>query len=341
MAITLEQVVAVTGGELVGDPTALIERIAPLQQAKSNEATFLTSSKYRSALDACQAGVVLVKARDAEHVTGNAIIMDDPYVGYARLAQLLDTTPKAAEGIHPSAVIAADAVIGVGASIGANAVIESGAVIGEQAVIGANCFVGRGSRIGVKTQLWANVSVYHDVIIGDEVLIQSGAVIGSDGFGYANHRGQWIKIPQTGRVIIGHHCEIGACTTIDRGALEDTILGEGVMIDNQCQIAHNVEIGDHCAIAGGTIIAGSHKMGKYCVAGGGCVINGHISICDQVQLTGMTMVMRSIDKPGVYSSGIPAQPNLQWRKATARVMKVDEMHKKLVSLEKQVQSDKN
>lgn len=339
MAITLAEIASLTGGELRGDSDATIERIAPLQDAQHNEATFLTSSKYRSVLESCQAGVVMVKAGDAEHVNGNAIIMEDPYLGYALLAQRLDTTPKAADGIHPSAVIAADVKLGEGVSIGANAVIESGVQIGDGAVIGANCFVGKNTRIGQGTQLWANVSVYHSVTIGDEVLIQSGSVIGSDGFGYANDKGQWIKIPQTGGVVIGNKSEIGACTTIDRGALEDTIIGTGVMIDNQCQIAHNVEIGDHCAIAGGTIIAGSHKMGKYCVAGGGCVINGHITICDQVHLTGMSMVMRSIDKPGVYSSGVPVQPNKQWRKSTARVMKVDEMHKRLSRVEKQLQSD--
>jgi UDP-3-O-[3-hydroxymyristoyl] glucosamine N-acyltransferase len=201
-------------------------------------------------------------------------------------------------------------------------------------IIGAGCFIGKNSRVGCNTKLWANVTVYHEVVIGADCLIQSGTVIGADGFGYANDAGRWIKIPQLGRVIIGDRVEIGACTTIDRGAIDDTIVADGVILDNQCQVAHNVEIGENTAISGGTLLAGSLKIGKHCLIGGGSVINGHMEITDNVSITGMSMVMRPIDKAGVYSSGIPAQSNREWRRQTARVMKIDDMHKRLAQLEK-------
>ncbi|PLN16870.1 UDP-3-O-(3-hydroxymyristoyl)glucosamine N-acyltransferase, partial [Klebsiella pneumoniae] len=193
-------------------------------------------------------------------------------------------------------------------------------VLGDNVVIGAGCFVGKNTKIGAGSRLWANVTVYHEIEIGENCLIQSSTVIGADGFGYANDRGNWVKIPQLGRVIIGDRVEIGACTTIDRGALDDTVIGNGVIIDNQCQIAHNVVIGDNTAVAGGVIMAGSLKIGRYCMIGGASVINGHMEICDKVTVTGMGMVMRPISEPGVYSSGIPLQPNKAWRKTAALVM---------------------
>uniref|UniRef100_A0A3B0LXV9 UDP-3-O-(3-hydroxymyristoyl)glucosamine N-acyltransferase n=1 Tax=Arsenophonus endosymbiont of Trialeurodes vaporariorum TaxID=235567 RepID=A0A3B0LXV9_9GAMM len=253
----------------------------------------------------------------------------------------MDTTPEPAQNIHPSAVIAEDVKLGEDVAIGANAVIESGATLGNQVIIGAGCFIGKNVKIGQSTRLWANVSVYHNVEIGEQCFIQSGTVIGSDGFGYANEKGQWIKIPQLGTVIIGNNVEIGACTTIDRGALENTIIGNGVIIDNQCQIAHNVIIGDHSAIAGGVIMAGSLKIGQYCMIGGASVINGHMEICDKVTITGMGMVIRPISEQGIYSSGIPLQPNKVWRKTAALVMNINEMAKRMKALERKVFSKDN
>ncbi|MEE6067403.1 UDP-3-O-(3-hydroxymyristoyl)glucosamine N-acyltransferase, partial [Avibacterium paragallinarum] len=186
------------------------------------------------------------------------------------------------------------------------------------------------------TQLWANVNIYHQVQIGEHCLIQSGAVIGSDGFGYANDKGRWIKIPQTGTVIIGNHVEIGACTCIDRGALDATVIEDNVIIDNLCQIAHNVHIGTGTAVAGGVIMAGSLKVGRYCLIGGASVINGHMEIADKVTVTGMGMVMRPITEPGVYSSGIPLQPNKEWRKTAALTLDIDKMNKRLKAVEKKL-----
>ncbi len=282
---------------------------------------------------------MLITEADLPFCPTNALVLKDPYVGFARVAQLLDTTPQPATDIHPSAVIAADVQLGERVAIGANAVIESGVVLGDDVRIGPGCFVGKNTRLGARSRLWANVTLYHNITMGTDCLVQSGTVIGADGFGYANERGEWIKIPQLGGVTIGNRVEIGACTTIDRGALEDTRIADNVIIDNQCQIAHNVEIGYGTAVAGSTVMAGSLKVGKYCIIGGASVFNGHMEICDQATVTGMAMVMRPITEPGVYSSGIPLQTNKEWRKTAARVMRIEEMHKRLSKLEKKLDQE--
>lgn len=319
-----------------GDENIAIDAIASMANAKPGQITFLADKKYQTQLQNCQASIVVLTEESLEHWNGAALIVANPYLTYAKLAQLLDTTPLPANDIAPSAVISSQAKLGKDVAIGANAVIESGVCLGDNVIIGAGCFIGKDTIIGKNTKLWANVSVYHNVQIGENCLIQSGTVIGSDGFGYANDRGQWIKIPQLGRVIIGNNVEIGASTTIDRGALDDTIIHNGVIIDNQCQIAHNDQIGEHTAVAGGVIMAGSLKIGKYCLIGGASVINGHMEICDKVTITGMGMVMRPISKPGVYSSGIPLQDNKIWRKTASLVLHIDEMNKRLKSLEKKL-----
>ena len=277
------------------------------------------------------------KESERELCKTNVIVVNDPYVAFAKVAQALDITPAPAAAIADSASISGDATIGQNVSIGANAVIESGVVLGDDVIIGAGCFIGKNAQIGSGTKLWANVSIYHEVIIGTACLIQSSTVIGSDGFGYANEKGEWVKIPQVGSVRVGNRVEIGACTTIDRGALDDTVIEDNVILDNQLQIAHNVHIGYGSAIAGGTIVAGSTTIGKYCIIGGGCVINGHIEIVDGVTITGMGMVMRSITEKGMYSSGIPLQPNKDWRKTATRVHRIDEMNKRLKTVEKLIE----
>ncbi|MGY3928566.1 UDP-3-O-(3-hydroxymyristoyl)glucosamine N-acyltransferase [Aeromonas simiae] len=339
MAFTLEQLAQRLGAQVHGDGNLEIRKVATLEKAGEGEISFLSNKKYRHYLEQTQAASVLITEADLPFCPTNALVLKDPYVGFARVAQLLDTTPQPAQDIHPSAVIAADVKLGERVAIGANAVIESGVVLGDDVRIGPGCFVGKHSKLGDRSRLWANVTLYHNVTMGTDCLVQSGTVIGADGFGYANERGEWIKIPQLGGVTIGNRVEIGACTTIDRGALEDTRIADNVIIDNQCQIAHNVEIGYGTAVAGSTVMAGSLKVGKYCIIGGASVFNGHMEICDQATVTGMAMVMRPITEPGIYSSGIPLQTNKEWRKTAARVLRIEEMHKRISKLEKKLSDE--
>ncbi|MDD1783754.1 UDP-3-O-(3-hydroxymyristoyl)glucosamine N-acyltransferase [Enterovibrio sp. ZSDZ35] len=336
-SITLADLAEKLGAELHGDGSVTISSIAGMDKAVEGQITFLSSSKYRKHLAECKASAVMVKEADLAYCNGNTLVMRDPYLGYALTAQLLDTTPACATDIAPSAYVSPTAILGEGVSVGHNAVVEDGVILGDNVQIGAGCFVGKNASLGANSRLWANVSIYHNVRIGESCLIQSGTVIGSDGFGYANDKGRWVKIPQVGTVVIGDRVEIGACTTIDRGALDDTIISDGVIIDNQCQIAHNVQIGENTAIAGATVMAGSLKVGKHCIIGGACVFNGHMEITDGVTITGMAMVMRPITEPGMYSSGIPLQTNREWRKTAARVMKIEDMHKRLKAVEKQLE----
>ncbi|PML79553.1 UDP-3-O-(3-hydroxymyristoyl)glucosamine N-acyltransferase [Enterovibrio norvegicus] len=336
-SITLAELAEKLSAELHGDGSIVIHSIAGMDKAGEGHITFLSSSKYRKHLVECQASAVMVKEADLAYCSGNALVMKDPYLGYALTAQLLDTTPACATDIAPSAYVSPTATLGEGVSIGHNAVIEDGVTLGDNVQVGAGCFVGKNAVLGANTRLWANVSIYHDVKLGESCLIQSSAVIGSDGFGYANDKGRWVKIPQVGTVIIGDRVEIGASTTVDRGALDDTLIADGVIIDNLCQIAHNVSIGENTAIAGATVIAGSTKIGKHCILGGACVVNGHIEIADGTTITGMGMVMRPITEPGMYSSGIPLQKNREWRKTAARTLKIEEMHKRLKVVEKKLE----
>ncbi|MFV8810224.1 UDP-3-O-(3-hydroxymyristoyl)glucosamine N-acyltransferase [Yersinia enterocolitica] len=322
-----------------GDGDLVITGIASMHSAEPSQITFLSNSRYQEQLATCNAGAVVLTEADLPFCKSAALVVKNPYLTYARMAQIMDTAPQPAQDIAPSAVISPQATLGENISIGANAVIESGVVLGDNVAIGAGCFIGKNTHIGAGSRLWANVSVYHEVVIGQNCLIQSGTVIGADGFGYANDRGNWIKIPQLGSVHIGDRVEIGACTTIDRGALDNTIIGNGVIIDNQCQIAHNVVIGDNTAVAGGVIMAGSLKVGRYCMIGGASVINGHMEICDKVTITGMGMVMRPITEPGLYSSGIPLQPNKVWRKTAALVMNIDGINKRLKAIERKIDKE--
>ncbi|AAU38529.1 MULTISPECIES: UDP-3-O-(3-hydroxymyristoyl)glucosamine N-acyltransferase [Basfia] len=335
---SLKELAEHIGATSRGNTDVVVDSIAPLDKAQANQLTFISNAKFRPFLAQSQAGILVVSEADIEFCSANSnlLITKNPYVAYALLAQYMDTTPKAASDIASTAVIASSAKLGTNVSIGANAVIEDGVELGDNVVIGAGCFIGKNTKIGANTQLWANVSIYHEVQIGSDCLIQSGAVIGGDGFGYANERGQWIKIPQTGSVIIGNHVEIGACTCIDRGALDSTVIEDNVIIDNLCQIAHNVHIGTGTAVAGGVIMAGSLTVGRYCQIGGASVINGHMEICDQAIVTGMSMILRPITEPGIYSSGIPAQTNKEWRKTAALTLDIDKMNKRLKALEKKL-----
>lgn len=335
-SFSLSELARRLGAELKGDGDCCVDSIATLNSAKSGQITFLANPKYRSQLDNTQASAVIMRAKEGADYQGNALLLDDPYLGYAKLAQILDTTPLAASGIASSAAVDPSVKLGEGVSIGHNAVIEAGAVIGDRCQIGAGCFVGQDTKLGTGTRLWANATIYHGVTLGEHCIIHSAAVIGSDGFGYAPSKEGWYKIPQLGGVRIGNHTEIGAGSTVDRGALDDTIIGNGVIIDNQVQIAHNDIIGDNTAIAGTTVLAGSVTIGANCIIGGACAINGHLSICDGVTITGMSMVIKDIDEPGVYSSGMPSQTNREWRKNAARYRTLDDMSKRLRQLENKI-----
>jgi len=313
-----------------------ISSLATLASASTGQVAFLANSKYQQQLSTTNASAVIITPDSVEICQVSALVMDNPYMGYAILANLLDSTPKVACGIHKSAVIADDVSLGDNVSIGANAVIESGVQLADDVSIGAGCFIGQRVKIGKSTTLWANITIYHNVEVGHHCLIQANTVIGSDGFGYAPVKGQykWHKIPQLGSVIIGNHVEIGASTTIDRGALDNTEIRDGAILDNQIQIAHNVIVGENTAMAACSVIAGSTVMGKNCTIAGLVGVNGHINIADNCVFTGMAMVTKDITQAGVYSSGMPAAPNNEWNKSNARVRRLDSLTKRVKELEK-------
>ncbi|GFM65952.1 MULTISPECIES: UDP-3-O-(3-hydroxymyristoyl)glucosamine N-acyltransferase [Pseudomonas syringae group] len=336
--IKLGQLAEYLGATLRGDQDKNITGLATLQEAGPDQLSFLANPQYRKFLVDARAAAVLLKPADAEGYAGDALLVPDPYLAYARISHLFDPKPKAAAGVHATALIAEDAQVDPAASIGAYAVIESGARIGANVTVGAHCFIGARCEIGEGGWLAPRVTLYHDVRIGKRVVIQSGAVLGGEGFGFANEKGVWQKIAQIGGVSIGDDVEIGVNTAIDRGALADTRIGNGVKLDNQIQIAHNVQIGDHTAMAACVGISGSTKIGKHCMLAGGVGLVGHIDICDGVFITGMTMVTHSITEPGSYSSGTAMQPAGEWRKSAARIRKLDDMARRLQKLEKIVET---
>lgn len=337
LQFTLAQLAESLGAELRGDAQKVIYGLATLQDANSDQLSFLANAHYRKQLEHTQAGALLLSAADAADYSGNCLVVADPYLSYSKLSHYFDRTPKAVVGIHPSAVVADSALIDSTASIGPGVVIDEQAVIEAGVVIGAHCFIGARTRIGAGGRLLPRVTLYHDTSIGQRVVIQSGAVIGGEGFGFAKHNGVWNKIAQIGGVTIGDDVEIGANTTIDRGALSDTLIGNGVKLDNQIQIAHNVQIGDHTALAACVGISGSAKIGRNCMLAGGVGLVGHIDICDDVFITGMTMVTHSITEPGAYSSGTAMQPAADWKKNAVRFRQLDALAKRVRGLEKQIQ----
>jgi UDP-3-O-[3-hydroxymyristoyl] glucosamine N-acyltransferase len=309
--------------EARGDSRRRIDGVATLARAGSTQLAFLANPRYRSQLAETRAGAVLMRAEDADAYEGAALIAKDPYVAFAKIAALFEHRQTPNAGIHvsaaidPSAEVSTQASIGPFASIGARSRIEAGAVIGPGCVIGEDCIVGEGC------ELVARVTLVRRVRLGRRVLIHPGAVLGADGFGLAMEHGRWLKVPQLGGVSIGDDSEIGANTTIDRGALEDTVLEEDVRLDNQIQIGHNVRIGAHTAMAGCSAVAGSARIGRYCLIGGGAGVLGHLEICDRVVITAMSLVTSSIREPGEYSSGTPLMDNRSWRKNAARFKHLD------------------
>lgn len=335
-AFTLLELAAKLDAKILGDETVIVTSIATLKSAQSGQISFLSNPKYKDQIYTSKASIIIMSEADAVDFQGNALLLDNPYVGYAQLANLMDNTPKSAQGISTLASISPSATIGSNVSIGPNAVIEDDAVIGDDSVIGANCFIGQNAIIGKHCLLWAHVSIYHRVVVNDNCLIHSGVVIGADGFGFAPNNGQWFKIPQLGSVNIGSNTEIGSGTTIDRGALDDTIIGKGCIIDSQVHLGHNVILGNFSAIAGNSCVAGSTSIGNNCIIGGACGLNGHLTICDGVTITGMSMVIKNITESGVYSSGMPSQTNREWRKNGARYRQLDDIAKRLKAVEKRL-----
>ena len=335
MTQTLGKLAAEVGAVLQNaDPDCEITGVATLQHAGKGEISFLANAAYRKYLKDTRAAAVILSPEDAAGYPAAALVSSNPYSSYARIASLISPPAAARQGVHPSACLDTDCQVAATAWIGPHCIVEKGAVIHAGVQLAGGCFVGANSNIGAGSRLSANVVICHGVTIGERVKIAPGAVIGSDGFGLANDGGQWLNVPQLGSVRIGNDVDIGSNTTIDRGALEDTVLEDGVKLDNQIQVAHNVCIGAHTAIAGCVGISGSAVIGKHCLIGGGSGIVGHLEIADHVIITGMTMVTKSISKPGVYSSGVPAQENDAWNRNYARLRKLDTLARKVLSLER-------
>ena len=322
------------GLRLRGDGGRRIGGVATLANAGAGQLAFLSNGRYAAQLAATGAGAVILREEHLADCPVDALIAADPYVAYAKIAALYERQPAAAPGIHPTAVVDGTARIGAGASIGPCCVVAAGAAIGEGAVLGPHCIVGEDCTVGAQSRLVARVTLVTRVTLGRRVLVHPGAVIGSDGFGLAFERDHWVKIPQLGGVRIGDDCEIGANTTIDRGALDDTVLEEDVRLDNQIQIAHNVRIGAHSALAGCAAVAGSAKIGRYCMIGGNAGVLGHLELADRVTITAKSLVTHSIREPGEYSSGTPLQENRLWRKSAARFKHLDDFARRLAALEK-------
>ena len=331
----LDDIVARLGGELHGDPATRVARVAPLESAGEGEIAFLANPKYQSLLKDCRASALILAPAAREHAADRAaIIVDEPYLYFARVASLFNPPPAVVPGVHRSATVECEVPASV--QIGPGATVEAGVVLGEHVVIGPGSHVGAGTRIGERTRLGPRVRIYHDCVIGSDCLFHAGVVIGADGFGFARHKdGRWTKIPQVGRVVIGDEVEIGANTTIDRGALDDTVIGDGCKLDNQIQIAHNVRIGENTAIAGCVGIAGSTTIGARCMIGGQAGIIGHLTICDDVVVSAGTLVSKSITRPGVYTASLPVQPHADWVRNFSHLRHLDALAGRVRSLENQ------
>ncbi|MBJ7552983.1 UDP-3-O-(3-hydroxymyristoyl)glucosamine N-acyltransferase [Marinomonas spartinae] len=336
MGYTLAQLAEKVQGKVKGNPDLQISGLGTLEKALSHELSFLASPKYQSQLYDTSAGAVLVKSDEVAELVNNAIVVANPYLAFAKLSHLFAPATHGWSGIDSTCVVSKTATVAEDVVLAPNVVLDDDVVIEHGCVIGAGCVISRGSKIGANSTIYPNVTIYHDVTIGANAIIHSGAVIGADGFGFAPKKDGWEKISQIGRVIIGDNVEVGASTTIDRGALDNTTIGNGVKIDNQVQIAHNVVIGDNSAIAGCTVVAGSTKIGSFCTISGGVCIAGHLTVVDKVHITGMSMITNSILEAGSYSSGIAMEPTSKWRRTVARIRRIDDMAKQFAQLKQQV-----
>lgn len=336
MAYTLLELAQKVGGDVVGNGACVINHVAAIQQAGEGAISYVSSVKYQKYLTQTGATAVIVTPELLTGLTIPALVVKNPRATHARVTALLHPPYLPPPGIHPRAVIADTASVALSASIAANVVIEDYATVGEGACIEAGCVIGRHAMIGAGVHLYPNVIIYYGCSIGDYTIIHSSSVIGADGFGFEKDQGEWLKIPQIGAVRVGKNVEIGACSTVDRGALYDTVIDDGVKLDNHVQIAHNVHVGAHTVMSNGVGVAGSTKIGKNCIIGGMAGIRDNIEITDNVMITGMTLVSKSLDKPGSYSSNTPIDDTKTWRKNSARFRQLDEMARRISQLEKKL-----
>jgi UDP-3-O-[3-hydroxymyristoyl] glucosamine N-acyltransferase len=336
MPATLGELAARFGCELHGDPGAVVSRVGTLSSAAPDAVTFLANSLYRAQLGATRAAAVILAPRDRAACPVASLVHPEPYLTYARIAATLHPPAAVAPGVHSSAVVSASARVAASAQIDAQAVIGSDCTIGEDAVIGAGTVLGANVAVGKGTRIGARVALLDGVRIGERCIVHPGAVIGADGFGFAPDHGTWQKIPQVGSVVIGDDVEIGANTTVDRGTIDDTVIEDGVKLDNLVQIAHNARIGAHTIMAAMSGVAGSTKVGKRCMIGGGVVMINQLTICDDVLFTFRSIVTRSVDEPGTYSGHLPAEEAGVWRKNAARFRKLDALADRLTRAEREL-----
>lgn len=333
---TLAELASRCGGEVRGDGGVRVDGVATLQNGRPGAIAFLANPHYKRYLAVTEASAVILAPGDAPECKVAALVTKNPYLLYARVAALLAPQSAPKGGVHSTAVVEQGAKIAADAWIGPGAVVEAGAEVGARAFIGPNCVLMHDTKVGEDSRLTASVTLCHGVSVGKRALLHPGTVIGADGFGIAPDSTGWVKVPQLGSVRIGDDVEIGACTTVDRGALEDTVIEDGVKLDNQIQVAHNVRIGAHTAIAGCTAIAGSTAIGRRCMIAGGVGIAGHLEICDGVTITAMTLVTHSITDPGVYSGSLPMDSQQRWRKNSVRFRQLDALARRLAELEKKL-----
>jgi len=318
----------------VGDGQRQLTGLASLSRAGPQDLSFCSGPRQLGQLRSTRAGAVILQREDACHCPADSLLAEDAYLAFARATALFDRDPPAASGVHPTAVVAADAELHATVSVGPGAVVASGAALDADVVVGAGVYLGEGSRLGTGTCVHPNAVLYRDVIVGRDCVIHSQAVLGADGFGFARGPDGWVRVHQLGGVRVGDNVEIGAGTTIDRGTLEHTVIENGVIIDNLVQVGHNCHIGARTAIAGCAGLAGSTVIGADCTLAGGVGVVGHVEICDNVHVTGMTMVTRSIDKPGSYSSGTRMAPTGDWKRSAVRVSQLESMLRRLTVLER-------
>jgi UDP-3-O-[3-hydroxymyristoyl] glucosamine N-acyltransferase len=322
------------GLALRGDPAREVGSVATLEAAAADQVAFLADPRLSERLAGCRAGAVILHPSSADACPVDCLIADNPHAAFARVAAVLHPLPAAPAGVHPTAVVADGAAVHPSAHVGPQSVIGARARIGARAVIGPGCVVGEDAVLAEDVRLVARVTVLERVEIGARSVLHPGAVVGSEGFGYAPEGGAWVHVPQVGTVRIGADVEIGANTTIDRGALGDTVIGEGVKIDNLVQIGHNCSIGPHSALAGCVGLAGSSHVGARCRLGGGVGLAGHLTLCDDVTVTGYTLVTGDIREPGVYSGGVPAEPAADWRRVVGRLKRIDSLARRVSALER-------
>jgi UDP-3-O-[3-hydroxymyristoyl] glucosamine N-acyltransferase len=338
--IRLARLIEHFGGELIGNPDHAIVSVATLQSATPTDASFCHRGKYIEELRRSRAGVVIIAPADREVYAGNRILADNPYLYFARVSTLLHPDPKPPSGVDPSTRVHPTASIGAGVAIGPYCSIGADCHIGDGVVIRSHTSIGDNVTIGAETRIDTHVAIYARSVVGKRCVILSGAVIGADGFGFAPDGPRWFKIPQIGRVVLGDDVEIGANTTIDRGALDDTVIEEGVKLDNQVQIGHNCRIGAHTAIAGCVGIAGSTRVGRRCMIGGAAMIAGHLELAEGVIVSGGTLISKSIREAGIYTGVYPFEPNKKWTRNAAALRHLEEMKDRLRALERRLPDSK-